>query len=181
MTGHSNIKEILCKVKKITFWDVIIKDIDKYVLECKVCQRKRSNRKLEIKQEISRSEKIWRKVFMNYIIKLSRSKEKNFILIIKNQCNEMIHLKVVKETQTVKKVWQDYWDTTWKLHGLSRTIRTDRKTVFTSKTWKEQIKNEGIEHQKTTTYHSQVNGLVKRVNQEIKRYLRKFVSHNQDD
>ena len=41
---------------------------------------------------------------MNYITKLSRLKKKDFILIIKNQYNEMIYLKTVKETQTVKEV-----------------------------------------------------------------------------
>ena len=41
---------------------------------------------------------------MNYIIKLSKSKKKDFILMIKNQCSGIIYLKTVKETQTVKKV-----------------------------------------------------------------------------
>ena len=41
---------------------------------------------------------------MNYIIKLLRLRKKDFILVIKNQYNEMIHLKIVKKTQTVKKV-----------------------------------------------------------------------------
>ena len=35
---------------------------------------------------------------MNYIIKLSRSKEKDFILIIKDQCSGIIYLKTVRET-----------------------------------------------------------------------------------
>ena len=43
------------------------------------------------------------------------------------------------------------------------------------------MKKKEIEHQKTTTYYLQINGLIKRVNQKIKQYLRKFVSHNQDD
>ena len=101
---------------------------------------------------------------MNHITKLLRSKKKNSILVIKNQYNEMIYLKVVKKVQTTKEVWQDYWDTVWKLHDLLRTIRIDYETVFTSKTWKEQMRNKEIKHQKTTVYHLQVNGLIKRVN-----------------
>ena len=41
---------------------------------------------------------------MNYIIKLLRLKEKDSILVIKNQYNEMIYLKIVKKIQIIKKV-----------------------------------------------------------------------------
>lgn len=36
-------------------------------------------------------------------------------------------------------------------------------------------------HIKTTVYHPQANGQMKRTNQEIKRYLRKYVIHHQDN
>ena len=36
-------------------------------------------------------------MFIDHIIKLLKLKEKNFILIIKNQYNEIIHLKIVKK------------------------------------------------------------------------------------
>ena len=41
---------------------------------------------------------------MNHIIKLPRSRKKDYILMIKDQCNRMIHLKAVKKTQTTKEV-----------------------------------------------------------------------------
>ena len=41
---------------------------------------------------------------MNYITKLLRSKKKDSILVIKNQYNEIIHLKIVKKVQITKKV-----------------------------------------------------------------------------
>ena len=51
ITRHPNVREIIRKIKEITFWNTIIKDINKYVLKYKICQKKRSNKKLEIKQE----------------------------------------------------------------------------------------------------------------------------------
>ena len=37
MTGHSNIKKTLRKTREVTYWDIMIKDINKYVLECDTC------------------------------------------------------------------------------------------------------------------------------------------------
>ena len=62
----------------------MIKDTIRYVQECLSCQKKRLNRRLDIGQEINRSEEIWKRVSINHIIKLSKSKEKNSILVIKN-------------------------------------------------------------------------------------------------
>ena len=37
-------------------------------------------------------------MLINYITKLLKSKEKNLILVIKNQYSKMIHFKIVKKT-----------------------------------------------------------------------------------
>jgi len=39
----------------------------------------------------------------------------------------------------------------------------------------------GIKTKLSTAYHPQTNGQTERVNQEIKQYLRMFVSHRQND
>ena len=113
--------------------------------------------------------------------KLFKNNEKDSILIIKNQNSGMIHLRVVKEKEKTSEVWQDCWNCTWKLYGLSKKIRTDRKTVFMNKWWKEQIKKNKIHHYKTIAYYSKSNGLVKHTNKEIKKYLRKYINHEQND
>ena len=43
------------------------------------------------------------------------------------------------------------------------------------------MKESKIIHQKTTAYHPRSNGLVERANREIKRYLRKYINHEQND
>ena len=93
----------------------------------------------------------------------------------------MIHLKIVTEKKNIKKVWQDCWETTWKLYGIPERIRTDRGSTFMNKEWKNFIKKANIRHDKSTTYHLKSNGLVERTNKEIRRYLRKYINHQQDD
>ena len=113
--------------------------------------------------------------------KLSRNNEKDSILIIKDQNNEIIYFRTVKEKEKAFKVWQDCWNCTWKLYKLLKKIRTNRETVFTNKWWKEQMKKDKIHYYKIITYHSKSNGLVKRTNKEIKKYLRKYINHEQNN
>ena len=54
-----------------------------------------------MEHEIERCPEVQRKVSIDHIIKLLRSNKKNSILIIKDQNNEMIHLKVVKKKEKV--------------------------------------------------------------------------------
>ena len=58
IAGHPEVKKTLHKVKEVAFWDTMIRDVRKYVLECDTCQRERLNRKLGIGQEILRPEEI---------------------------------------------------------------------------------------------------------------------------
>ena len=58
MTGHSDVRKILKKIKEVTFQDSMIKDTTKHVQKCLSCQKKRPSKKLDIKQEIDRLEKI---------------------------------------------------------------------------------------------------------------------------
>ena len=93
----------------------------------------------------------------------------------------MIHLKTVTERKNVKEVWQDCWETTWKLYGTPERIRTDRGSTFMSKEWEGLVKEANIQHDKPTTYHLKSNGLVERTNRKIRKYLRKYINHQQDD
>ena len=109
------------------------KEIEKYVQECRTCQQKRTLKKTGVKYEIKRSQEVWKKVNIDHITKLSKNNEKNSILVIKNQNNEMIHFKTVKEIEKVLEMWQNCWKCTWKLHELPTKIRTNREIIFINK------------------------------------------------
>ncbi len=52
--------------------------------------------------------------------------------------------------------------------GVPATVTTDRGTQFTSATWAGMCSQLGIEHNLTTAFHPQANGMVERVHRQIK-------------
>ena len=61
------------------------------------------------------------------------------------------------------------------LHGVPKTIVSDRYPKFTSKFWKGLFKGFGTNLNFNTTYHLESDGKTKRVNQVIEDMLRMYV------
>ena len=75
------------------------------------------------------------------------------------------------------KLFQDH---VWKLHGLPESIISDRGVQFAVEMMKELNHLLGIQTKLSTAYHSQIDGQIERINQELKQYLRVFIDHRQE-
>jgi len=71
-------------------------------------------------------------------------------------------------------------DNVWKLHGLPKSIISDRGPQFAAGLMKEQNEMLGIKSKLSTVFHPQTDGQTERVNQELEQYLRMFNDHRQE-
>ena len=74
-----------------------------------------------------------------------------------------------------------YQDNIWRYHRLLDSMISDRGPQFAAELMKELNKLLEIQTKLSTAYHPQMDGQTKRMNQEIKQYLRLFISHRQHD
>jgi len=69
----------------------------------------------------------------------------------------------------------------FRLHGLPRTITSDRGPQFASAFWRRLCARLGIEPRQSTTFHLQTDGQTKQMNAVMEQYLRSYVNYLQDD
>jgi hypothetical protein len=76
---------------------------------------------------------------------------------------------------------QLYLQHVWKLHGLPKSMLSDRGPQFVAEFMRELYRLLGITISSSTAYHPQSDGQTERVNQELEQYIRVFVNERQDN
>jgi len=69
----------------------------------------------------------------------------------------------------------------WKLHGLPRSVRSDRGPQFITDFTRKLYRLLRIKLTMSTAYHPQTDGQTERVNQEMEQFLCLFMNERQDN
>ena len=86
------------------------------------------------------------------------------------------HFFAIPSDYSVAQVAELFFREVFRLHGLPKTIVSDRDNKFTGAFWKELFWLVGIELAMSTIYHPQSDGQREIVNKWIGGYLRNYVS-----
>jgi len=103
------------------------------------------------------------------------------IVVIVDRFTKMIRLKATTMNVSSEGITKIYRDEIWKLHGIPRKILSNRGPQFTLKFMEELTKALGMKRQLSTAYHSQTDGQMERINQEIGTFLQHYVNYQQNN
>ena len=92
----------------------------------------------------------------------------------------MVHFVSTTEKTTVKGLARLFRDNVWRLHGLPKSIISDRGPQFAAGLMGELNEMLGIKTKLLMAFHPQTDGQTERMNQELEQYLRIFIDHYQD-
>ena len=93
-------------------------------------------------------------------------------MVVVDRFTKVAHFIPVKTTYTSAKLAKIYMTRIVCLHGVPRSIVSDRGTQFTSKFWKQLHETLGTRLEFSTAFHPQTDGQTKRVNQILEDMLR---------
>ena len=82
---------------------------------------------------------------------------------------------------SLEEIAKIYRDDIWKLYRILKKILSDRGPQFILKFIEEFTKALGTKKQLSIAYHSQTDGQMKRINQEIGTFLWHYVNYQQDN
>jgi hypothetical protein len=175
--GHSGMVASYQRLKRIFYWPGMKKDTEKFISECPVCQRAKSQncQYPGLLKPLDRPDMAWQHITMDFIEGLPKSNGKKVILVVVDRMTKMAHFISLAHPYTTTTLAQAFMDNIFKLHGPPTSIVTDRDTIFTSHLWQKVFKTMNVKLNLTTAYHPQSDGQSERVNQCLENYLRCMV------
>jgi transposase InsO family protein len=116
---------------------------------------------------------------MDFIIGLPiTNKKHDSIMVVVDKLTKATHFVPVKTTHIATNIAEICIKEFARLHGIPRTIVSNRDTKFTSNFWRGLFKGLGKNLNFSTSYHPQTDGKIERFNRIIEDMLRMYVMDN---
>ena len=164
--GHRGQWKIVELVTR-NFWQPgVTKEVKRYVKGCNTCQHNKNCIEQPAGKLMPNSipEKLWVHISANFITKLPLAQGYNSILVVVDQLTKMVHFIPTMEKMSAEALVRLFKDNIWKIHGLPKSIISDRGPQFMVGLMQELNRILGIESKLSTVFHSQTDGQTKRVN-----------------
>jgi hypothetical protein len=177
---HPGSNKMYHDLRSLYWWTRMKSEIAKYVSECDTCQRiKASHLKVAgTLQPLPIPSWKWEDLSMDFIVGLpNTSRHHDSIWVIVDRLTKTTHFLPIHTTHKTEKYADIYIDQIVRLHGVPRTILSDRGALFVACFWEQLQKSLGTTVIRSSTYHPQTDGQTERVNQILEDMLRACVLH----
>eukprot|EP00253_Pinus_taeda_P029300 PITA_29300 len=118
----------------------------------------------------------WETISMDFITGLPQTKKSNdSIMVVVDKLSKATHFIPVQSTFRAVQIAHIFMQNVFKLHGLPKTIISDRDVKFTSAFWRTLFAELETQLHFSTAYHPQTDGQTERVNQVVEDMSRAYV------
>jgi hypothetical protein len=175
---HPKSTEIYQDLKQHYWWTKMKIEIARYVARCDTCKRVKAIHMKTVGplQFLPIPTWKWEDISMDFIVGLPKTaKGYDSIWVIIDRLMKIAHFLPVKTDHPVTVYAQLYIAHILSLHGVPKTIMSDRGPQFVAKFWEALHKSLGTKLLHSSAYHHQTSGQTERVNQILEDMLRACV------
>lgn len=153
--GHVGVRATVKKLRQVFYWKKMKLHVEQYVKACEECQRNKHENVLYpvLLQPPPIPERVWTDLSMDFITCLPKSQKFTVIYVVVDRLSKYAHFFPLSHPYTAKDVAIIFFQGVFKLHGLPKTIVSDRDSIFLSKFWQELFKLQGSTLKFSTAYH----------------------------
>jgi len=154
------------------------REIAKYKSECDICKRVKAShlRPAGPLQPLNIPSWKWEDISMDFIVGLPKtSKGYDSIWVIVDRLMKSAHFLPVKTIYRAHHYAELYISRILSLHGVPRTIISDRGAQFVARFWEQFHSALGTQLIRSSAYHPQTDGQTERINQILEDMLRAYV------
>ncbi|MCO5583817.1 hypothetical protein L7F22_037731 [Adiantum nelumboides] len=176
--AHPRINKTYRLLSATYFWPQMQQDFIKYVKACHSCQIMKASRQLPqgLLQPLPVPKERWESISMDFITNLPRTTKGNAqILMIVDRFSKMAHFIPCKKTASAPDIASLFVQHIFRIHGLPRSIISDRDPKFIGHFWTSLFKSLGTNLLFNSAYHPQTDGQTERINQILEEMLRHYI------
>ncbi|PNY17392.1 Ty3/gypsy retrotransposon protein [Trifolium pratense] len=175
--GHSGIHRTFGRLQENVFWHGMRNDVTQFVKSCAICQQTKppTHSPYGLLQPLPIPDKVWEDISLDFVVGLPSFQTHTVVLVVVDRLSKAAHFGLLPTHFTAAKVADLFAKMVCKLHGMPRSIVSDRDPIFLSHFWQELFRLSGTKLRMSTAYHPQSDGQTENVNKVLQQYLRCFV------
>ena len=177
-SAHPGGTKMYQDLKKSFWWNNMRREVAQYVQRCLVCQQVKAEHQKPggLLQPLEIPEWKWEEITMDFVTGLPPSRGGyDSIWVVVDRLTKSAHFLPVKTTYTAEKLAEIYRDEIIRLHGIPKSIVSDRDPKFVSRLWKQVQQGLGTKLKFSTAAHPQTDGQSERTIQTLEDLLRMCV------
>ena len=162
------------------FWPHMKRDVKKLCQKCITCKQAKSRVMPHgLYSPLPIPSEPWVDISMDFVFGLPRSKGgKDYVFVMVDRFSKMAHFIPCHKTDNATDIAGLYFKKIVCLHGIPRTIVSDRDVKFLSYFWKTLQEKLRTKLLFSTTFHPQIDGQTEAVNRILSTLLRTMIHKN---
>ncbi|KAJ0946191.1 putative nucleotidyltransferase, Ribonuclease H [Helianthus annuus] len=177
LAGHFGRDKHVALVKERFYWPNLSKVVSMVLKRCRIChiaKTRHTNQGLYTPLPVPA--RPWEDVSLDFVLGLPLTqRKKDSIMVVVDRFSKMAHFIPCAKTFDASQVAKLYFSEIVRLHGVPKSITSDRDVKFISHFWRTLWKRLGVKLQFSTSHHPQTDGQTEVTNRSLGNLLRSLV------